>query len=87
MNIPEKIKIDTGILKYLKYRDVLSGLGEMSHYYCLSKKNYKIIFLYAQLDLKLKRSRFSTEKLSLQLLVNTLPLFAGTAEEALSAKP
>ncbi len=41
---PKKIKIDTGILKYLKYRDVLSGLGEMSHYYCLSKKNYKFFF-------------------------------------------
>ena len=34
---PSKIKIDTKILDYLENKEILSGLGEMSHYYFLSK--------------------------------------------------
>lgn len=41
---PKKIKIDTKILRYLKSREILSGLGEMSHYYFLSKKKYAFFF-------------------------------------------
>ena len=41
---PKKIKIDTNILSHLNSREILSGLGEMSHYYFLSKK--KIFFFF-----------------------------------------
>lgn len=41
---PKKIKIDTRILGSLKLREILSGLGEMSHYYFLSKKKYSFFF-------------------------------------------
>jgi 3-dehydroquinate synthase len=41
---PKKIKIDINILKHLKFREILSGLGEMSHYFFLSKKNYSFFF-------------------------------------------
>ena len=39
-NPPTKIKIDTDVLKYLKSKEIISGLGEMAHYFFLSKKNY-----------------------------------------------
>ena len=41
---PKKIKIDTNILSHLNSREILSGLGEMSHYYFLSKKKYSFFF-------------------------------------------
>tara|TARA_A100001015_G_scaffold311408_1_gene414619 strand:+ start:4818 stop:5855 length:1038 start_codon:yes stop_codon:yes gene_type:complete len=41
---PKKIKIDTNILKFLKKKEIISGLGEMAHYYFLSKKKYQFFF-------------------------------------------
>tara|TARA_Y200000002_G_scaffold381137_1_gene394332 strand:+ start:219 stop:1256 length:1038 start_codon:yes stop_codon:yes gene_type:complete len=41
---PKKIKIDTKILKFLKKKEIISGLGEMAHYYFLSKKKYQFFF-------------------------------------------
>ena len=41
---PSKIKIDTKILDYLENKEILSGLGEMSHYYFLSKSKYPFFF-------------------------------------------
>lgn len=41
---PKKIKIDTNILRYLKFKEILSGLGEMSHYFFLSKTKYSYFF-------------------------------------------
>ena len=43
-NPPTKIKIDTNVLKYLKSKEIISGLGEMAHYFFLSKKNYQFFF-------------------------------------------
>ena len=41
---PKKIKVDINILNHLKFKEILSGLGEMSHYFFLSKKKYSYFF-------------------------------------------
>ena len=51
---PKKIKIDTNILKFLKKKEIISGLGEMAHYYFLSKKKYQFFFDNINNDLKNK---------------------------------
>ena len=37
---PKKIKIDTKILKFLKKKEIISGIGEMAHYYFLFFINF-----------------------------------------------
>jgi len=41
---PKKVIINTNFLKTLSYKDILSGLGEMSHYFYLSNKNDFLFF-------------------------------------------